>query len=340
MKRPPYLHRTITRHGRVAWYFWRGKGHKKIRIRGEYGSTDFNDDYASLLAGAHSVKKETYKHAPESLAWLVARYKETSAWSELAQATRRQRDNIFQRVIAVSGQLPYTSITKAHILTTRDAKKATPSAANNFLQAMKGLFDWALERDYVAINPVVGVKAVRRPKNEGFRQWTEEEIAQFEVHWPVGTRERLALAVMLYTGLRRGDAARLGKQHFTNGRIKIVTEKTKTQVSIPVAPQLASIVENSPTGELFLVANTITGRGMTKESFATWFKRAAKAAGVPGNCHGLRKAAAVRLAEAGATIPELNAVFGWSGTAMASLYIEKANREILADNAAAKLRAK
>lgn len=340
MKRPPYLHKTITRHGKVAWYFWRGRGHTKIRINGAYGSPEFMDAYQQAFVGNSHKAPEKAKETPETLAWLIARYRETSTWGELSEATRRQRENIFKRISSVSGNLPYSSLTKAKIASTRDAKKDTPSAANNFLQAMKGLFDWALERDYVSVNPVVGVKSVKRPKNEGFRQWTEEEIAQFEARWPVGTRERLALAVMLYTGLRRGDAARLGKQHFSNGRIKIVTEKTKTLVSIPVSPRLSSIVDNSPTGDLVLIANYLNGRAMTKESFATWFKRAAKAAGVPGNCHGLRKAAAVRLAEAGATIPELNAVFGWSGTSMASLYIEKANREILADNAAAKLRAK
>ena len=337
MKRPIYLHRKITRHGKTAWYFWRGEGHRRIRIRGDYGSAEFMSEYMAALAGHAPAAPAKIKEEPESLAWLIGRYRETSEWSGLSEATRRQRDNIFHRAIRSSGDRPYRSMTITSVTETLNKIRDRPSAANNFLTTFRNLFAWAIRVKLADADPTAHVKYVKRPKTGGFRQWTEEEIAQFEAHWPIGTRERLAIAVLLFTGLRRGDAARLGKQHIRNGRIRIVTEKTGETVSIPVSPLLASIIEASKTGDMVLVANTKTGEAMRKEAFSNWFKRAAKAAGVPGNCHGLRKAAATRLAEAGATIPEMNAVFGWRGTAMASLYTEKANREILADNAAAKM---
>ena len=65
---------------------------------------------------------------------------------------------------------------------------------------------------------------------------------------------------------------------------------------------------------------------MTKDSFGQWFTRACRAAGVPGSAHGLRKAGATRAVENGATLAELNAIYGWTGEKMASLYTRSMDR--------------
>ncbi len=336
--RPPYLHRTETRHGKVAWYFWRRPG-PKIRIRGEYGSPEFLAAYEAARAQGASPAPVRRKEATNSLAWLIERHRDSGAWAGLSAATKRQRENIYRRVVEKAGAVPFAEITRSQIVETRDKTSDRPSAANNFLQAMRKLFKWAVEAGHMDADPTEGVTTVSRPKTGGFRQWTEDEIQQFEARWPIGTRERLALAVLLYTGLRRGDAVRLGKQHIRNGMIEIVTEKTATPVVIPVLPVLQDVIDRSPTGDLVLIAR-LDGRPRTKESFGTWFKEACKAAGVPdGSAHGLRKAGATRAAEAGATVHELNAIFGWSGSQMASLYTEKANRARLAKGAMGKLAA-
>ena len=68
------------------------------------------------------------------------------------------------------------------------------------------------------------------------------------------------------------------------------------------------------------------------------FSAAAKAAGVFGkSAHGVRKGAATRAAENGATERELEAIFGWSGGRMATLYTKSANRTRLAAGAIGKL---
>ena len=70
----------------------------------------------------------------------------------------------------------------------------------------------------------------------------------------------------------------------------------------------------------------------------TVFVNAAKAAGIKGkSAHGMRKAAATRAAENGATERELEAIFGWSGGRMATLYTKNANRTRLAAGAIDKL---
>jgi integrase len=137
------------------------------------------------------------------------------------------------------------------------------------------------------------------------------------LRWQEGTKERVWLHVLLYTGLRRGDAVRIGKQHVRDGVASLKTEKTDTEVNIPILPALASALAVGPTGDLaFIVGDK--GQPLTKESFGNVFRAACNAAGVKKSTHGVRKIGATRAANAGATVAELEALFGWTGGAMAS----------------------
>ena len=167
---------------------------------------------------------------------------------------------------------------------------------------MRGMFKWALEVEHVGTDPTAG-KIVRKPKTRGFPEWTEEELDQYAARWPLGTRERVMWGVFCFTGLRRGDAARLGRQHIRNGVITIDTEKTGTRVTIPVLPEeLAQILAAGPLGELSIIASK-KGQPMRKEVVGTLFKKACIAAGIPcKSAHGIRKAtSATRAANNGAT---------------------------------------
>jgi integrase len=144
--------------------------------------------------------------------------------------------------------------------------------------------------------------------------------------------------VLLYTGLRRGDAVRLGRQHVKDGIATILTEKSgfTVEVSIPILPVLATTLKIGLCGDLAFIVGE-SGRPLSKESFGNEFRKACRAAGVPGSAHGLRKVAATRAANNGATVAELEAIFGWSGGRMASLYTRAADRRRLARSAMHKL---
>ena len=212
-------------------------------------------------------------------------------------------------------------------------------AANNFLKAMRGLFAWAIENTLVTIDPTKGVKLLAGPNDaDGFHTWTQEELDRFEASWPLGTRERLAFDLLLYTGLRRGDAVRVGLQHVRDGEITIRTEKhakgkVGEQVTIPILPPLAASLAATKTGDLTYLV-TQAGRPWVKESFGTWFREACRKAGCPGSAHGLRKAGATRAAERGATERQLMAIFGWTTGKMAQHYTRSADRKRLAYDAA------
>ena len=328
--RPPYLRFERTRHGKIVWYVRKDDG-PRIRIRGEYGTAEFMAAYDVALRGETSSAP---KVASGTLAWLIEQYQESGDWAKLSPASQSQRRNIFKVVCKTAGAKPYTSVTRQAIVAGRDRRKETPFAANDFLKAMRGLFAWATP-DYVKVNPTDGVEGLGHA-TAGFHVWCEDEVAAFEARWPIGTRERMALAILLYTGLRRGDAARLGRQHVKNGTITLRTEKTGAVVTLPILPQLAEVIDATKTGDMAFVS-TMAGGAMTKESFGNWFRDACRAAGVPGTAHGLRKLGATRAANNGATEAELEALFGWRGGRMASLYTRNANRAKLARGAVEKM---
>lgn len=330
-QRPPHLQRETTRHGTAVWYVRVGKG-PRIRIRSLYGTDDFKAEYEAAVAG-----KPLEHKGPENgtLHWLWDRYRETKAWTDLSLATRRQRENIMKHVLAGSGHEPYRLITKKVVTKGRDRREKTPSQARNFLDALRGLFRWALTADHVKIDPTAGVENFERKPGHGFPKWTEEDVQAYEARWPAGTRQRVWLHVLLYTGARRGDAHRIGRPHQSGGELTFRTEKSGEQVTvtIPILPPLAATLKAGPTGDLTFICGK-SGRPLTKESFGNMFSEAARQAGIKKSAHGVRKIAATRCAEAGATIHQLNALFGWSGTSMAMVYTRDAERKRLARGAA------
>ena len=335
MPRPrwPHLIREVSRHGTVRWVVRIGHG-PRIPIRAPYGTPEFEAAYHAAIRGEKAP--ETAAKGAGTLEWLIERYKQSSAWTAaISEATRRQRANILEGVAKKSGGVPYMAVTADKLVQGREDRAATPSQANNFLNTMRALFAWAVEAKLMTKNPAESIKGLRRPKTGGFPDWTRDDVAAFEARWPIGTRERLALEIFLTTGLRRGDAARLGAHHFRGGEIVLRAEKNDADLTIPVADSLIHALAATPIGGKTLIA-THDGRPMVKEALGNWFGEAARAAGVVKNAHGLRKLAATIVAENGASEAQLMALFGWTDPAMARLYTRKANTARLARQGAAK----
>jgi integrase len=326
------LSREVTRHGRPVWYVRRNG--KRIRLRAEYGTPEFEAEYQAALA--NSPKPQTGEIAAGTLAWLVERYRETGDWQRLSLATKRQRESILKQVLASAGDKPIARITTDSIAAGRDRRIKTPFQARHFLDTLRSLFRWAFRARLIKADPTAGVKNLPRYKTEGFLSWTEDNVAAYEKRWPIGTRERVWLDVLLYTGLRRGDAVRLGRPHVRDGIATLKTEKTETVVTLPILPVLAETLAVGPCGDLTFIAGK-NGNPLTKESFGNLFRRACRTAGVPGSAHGVRKIAATRAANAGATVAQLEAIFGWQGGTMAALYTRAADRRRLSIEAMSKL---
>lgn len=328
--RLPYVQRETSRHGKKIWYFRRGDG-QRTRLTGAYGSAEFMACYDLALRG--EARPAAQPASKGALRWLVNAYRSSSAWRNLAPGTRTQREGILR----VLPDVPASSVTRKVVIACLDRR--SPDAANVFLYTLRHLFEWAVYAEHVNVDPTLGVKKINR-KSEGFHVWTDEEICKFEHRWPIGTRERLALDLLLYTGLRRADAIRVGRPHARDGILRLRTAKGGVEVAIPIlAPLGRSIDETRLTGDLTFIC-TAKGMPMGANVFTVWFRNAAKAAGCPGSAHGLRKASATRMAEAGGTTAQLKASYGWKTNAMPELYTQTAERASMARDGMAKLERK
>ena len=125
---------------------------------------------------------------------------------------------------------------------------------------------------------------------------------------------------------------RFGRQHVKDGVGTIKTEKSffEITVTLPILPVLAATLAAGPCGDLTFIAGE-GGQPLTKESFGNPFRTACRAAGVAGSAHEFRKIAATRAAENRATVAELEAIFGWKGGRMASLYTEFRRSQAVGD---------
>jgi integrase len=174
-------------------------------------------------------------------------------------------------------------------------------------------------------------------EEDGHKTWSEEELAKFERAYPIGSYERLVYSILLYTGLRIGDAARLGRQHIQkDGTIQLRNEKTGAVVYLPILAPLRQALAAGPKGRPEQLAFITLGRGTNvgKEHLGAWFSEAAERAGLLDcTAHGIRKAAARRLAEAGATVNQLMAIFGWARPDMAIKYTREASKKHMAAEA-------
>ncbi|MBS7702665.1 tyrosine-type recombinase/integrase [Chelatococcus asaccharovorans] len=177
------------------------------------------------------------------------------------------------------------------------------------------MFAFGVNNDYCDRNPAKDVPYIKTG-SEGFHSWSLDEVEAFEKRHPVGTKARLALALLLYTAQRRSDVVLFGKQHVQDGWLVFTQVKNRVRapvrLEIPIVAPRQSIIDASPVGDLtFLV--TEFNRGFTANGFGNWFRDRCDEAGLPQcSAHGLRKAGATIAAENGATERQLMAIFGWS----------------------------
>src|SRR5262245_49828355 len=222
--RPQYLSREVTRHGLPVWYFRRNG--KRIRLRSEFGTPEFEAEYEAARAGNWRSPKPK---APNegTLAWLIERYRDSSAWSLLSIATKRQRENIFEHVIKTAGDQPLSKITSATIVAGRERRAATPAQARNFLDAMPiplggrcqdGEGGPDHQREEPAAQDGAGLQDVDRGRRRGVRgamagrHATARVARRPALHRPASRRRRAAWATA-YPRWRRYAQDGKGNRH-------------------------------------------------------------------------------------------------------------------------------
>lgn len=328
----PYVHRFKDRHGRIRHYF-RRPGFKQVALPGEPGSAEFMSAYQVAIAGrapAASIVK------PGSFTALFLTYYSSFDFQQLTAKTQQGYRSNLKDFEDRFGDWPVKTFTTDALNKYLGMRAGTPGAAVNFMKRFRTLMTIAVAGGLIDRDPCIGVR-IKRKKTDGFENWDEADLAAFERRWPIGTKERLAYALALYTGQRRSDVVRLGRQHLKDGCLHLRQAKTNTPLTIPVHRELQAVLDASPIGDMaFLV--TEYGRPFSVAGLGNWFADKCEAAGLETKrMHGLRKAAARRLAEAGCTAYEIIAITGHSSAKEAEPYTRAVDQRALAKSAMKKV---
>lgn len=338
MIRVKHLERFIDRHGRERLYYRnRRGGGKKIPLRGPLGSDEFWTDYN---AASGNAPKKNLSGTPikETMTWLVNQYYQSAEFRQLSKRTQYVRKGLLTQFCDEHGHKRYARLEPRHLRRMRNEKVETPHQMNNTLKALRRVFKFAVDEDLVRHNPVLEVDYLRSNRSGGHHTWTLDEIERFERAHPVGTTARLALDLMLYLSVRRGDVVALGRQHERDGWMIYAQQKTGKEMAVPILSRLRESIDATAAGRMTYLV-TAFGRPFTANGFGNWFKKRCKEAGLPAHCtaHGVRKASATALADRGCTAHEIAAITGHDSLKEVERYTKKADQRRLAASAISKM---
>lgn len=344
-----FVYEDVDARGNVRVYVWRGRGHRKVRIREPFGTPEFRKAYDDALAidtTKSADKKERVN--PGTWRWLCARYiAECADYKRLDPKTRKVRKQILEHTCQekispedqrLFGDAPLAAFKVKAVKVLRDRKAELPNAANERVKAIRQVFVWALDEeiDGVEMNPGRDVDYFSTD-TEGFHTWTVEEVRKYQEKHPPGTKARLALTLLLFTGARRSDVVTFGRQKVSADWLTWVEAKGQNRkpktTTIPILPELQAELDLLPQGQMMFLLTTF-GKPFTANGFGNWFKKRCRDAELPHcSAHGLRKAGATIAAENGATEHQLMAIYNWDSPKQAARYTRKANRKKLAGGA-------
>jgi integrase len=347
MKLPRYVNGFIDRHGKPRFYFRRA-GFKKVALPGMPWCPDFMAIYQAALAGQPGAIGAA-RVLPGSMHALAISYYASPEYLAMKGNSQRVRRNIIEKFCRetdangqCNGDKRPALLQREHIVRFMAARSAKPESANGLRKALRAMMQHAVAMKVRADDPTQNVRPIAAASKRGFHTWDEAEIERFEAKHPIGSKPRLALALGLFTGQARQDVIAMGQQHIRDEVLSWIRKKTAhstaIELFIPVLPELRQILDATPSGHLTFLT-TVFNKPFTAAGFGNWFRDQCNAVGLP-HCtfHGLRKAAARRLAEYGCTPHEIAAITGHATLKEIERYTKAASRKRLAASAMAKVK--
>ena len=332
-----HVDRFSDRHGRGRHYFRKGKG-KRLLLPGQPGSEQFMLAYQAALAGDEVCRPRVQRGEPGTFDRLVQDYFASADFLGLADSSRRAYRPVIERLLRDEkiGHRLVSQMTRQHVQQMIGRRSATPGAANDVLKKLKILLHFAIDNGWRKDDPTLRIKKFGAGE---FHTWTDEEIEQFEAHWAVGSRERTAFALLLFTGQRASDVKGMSWADLDSTAVQVVQAKTGTKLWIPLHASLAVVLQAWPRRDVGRVLLTTFRKPFTDKGFSNFMADKISLAGLPDRCvtHGLRKAAARRLAEAGCSSKEIASITGHRTLTEIERYTRAAEQRKLATAAIGRL---
>ena len=331
---PQWVSEFRDRHGKPRYRF-RRKGFRQYLFKNAPGTAGFLQEYDACKAGlaAEPIIPGIERVKPGSFDELLNRYYRSPDFLDPSDRTREVYRGVLERWRRKYGEALVRDLRASHVESMMAEMLPHRTAANMLRKRLSALMNFAIRQGVVRENPVLPTRPFK-VESAGFHTWTEDEIAIYETRHPIGTKARLALDLMLWTGQRPGDARVMGPQHIRQKRLVITQEKTGATVSLLLlAPLAESILACRSDGLVFLLSEH--GKPFSRKGFGNKMRQWCDEAGLP-QCsgHGLRKAAARRFAEAGCSNQQIKAWTGHTTDSEVARYTAAADQMMLSDSAA------
>lgn len=333
-----YVDHFKDRHGVVRYYF-RRPGGKRTALPGLPGSAEFMAAYKAAEAVRPGEAATPMRGAPGTFDRLVADYYRSTGYLQLKAPTKRAYQLAIDRLVRLEtlGPRMVADLTRSIVRQIMAKRADRPSAANDALKKLRILIKFAIDEDIRSDDPTLHIKKLKEGEHH---TWSEEQLQAFEERWPVGTVQRTAFALLVFTGQRIGDVAKMSWRDVSldGRRVKVTQEKTNTKLDLTLHDDLRAILATckQDIGPILITAH---GKPFAKKGLGNKMADAFDAAGLPKECvtHGLRKAAARRLADAGCSTHEIASVTGHKSLAEIERYTKEANQRRLSDSANSRL---
>jgi integrase len=299
---------------RVTYYYaWR----KGPRLVGEPGSPEFLRSYNEAI--------ERRKTPPQGLMFtLIAEFKASAEFQQkIGDKSKSAYLRYLKMIEAEFGDMPIAALSdpevRGEFKAWRDKMADTPRTADYAWTTLARVLSVAKDRGRIPVNPCErGGRLYDGDRSDSI--WGEAEIGKLLSVIPKHLEAALMLA--LWTGQREGDLLRLPWSAYDGKHIRLRQSKGGKAVVIPVSYVLKPILDKMERRSTQILVTSKRKRSAdgqkiaqpwTESGFrASWRKAVAKA-GITGlTFHDLRGSAVVRLALAGATVPEIATFTGHS----------------------------
>lgn len=287
---------------RIHYYAWRGGP----AITEKPNTPEFLLAYNEAHASLRRPRAGTFMT-------IIAQYKAASEFIGLAASTRRSYLSYLKLIENEFGDLPLAALADRRVRgdfkSWRDKFAETPRKADYAWTTLARIMSFAKDRGIIANNPCErGGRLYAADRKDNI--WGEQQIAGI---LETGSDEiKLALMLALWTGQRQGDLLRLPWSAYDGSHIRLRQSKTGRRIVMPAGAPLKAVLDKTTRRNPLILTNSHK-RPWTSDGFRTSWSKACERAGIQDlTFHDLRGTAVVRLAVAGATVPQIATFTGHS----------------------------
>lgn len=305
---------------------WIDNGKRKERfipLPEDMDSPEFDRAYWSIRGGTSPALQHKAK---DTWADLIAEYRAHPKFTRLAAGTRRAYDQHLNAIVAKNGDKSVSSLTRAQIRAVHKAHAATPRKADWYVQIISLLCNFARNTlDWPIENHTEGIELYG--KSREFMPWPEWLVNKLAEAPEV---VQAAAELILGTGQRPAAAVAMRHDQFQGELMTVTDEKGDLTFEVYCPQPLRAYLAGKPRRGAHVLPKNLTqplGYSAVEKAFRAWRATMGEAA-APFSLHGLRKLSIVRLAEAGCTDAQIQAITNQSPE-MVAYYRKHANRKVL-----------